>query len=100
MVQTAPVIPKNSDWLGPKQLSEIAAFMPGLMFWGTAAFITLIFFTEWKVITKRIPFYNRKYPVVVEEVETPPPAQSEESIEVVTTGDGEGGEEVQTKKEC
>lgn len=47
--------------LGKKQVEAVSAFIPSIVIWGIGAAITGIYFTDWKIIATKIPFYNGKF---------------------------------------
>lgn len=47
--------------LGKKQIEQLAGFTGSAVAYGLGAFVTMVYFTEWKTVTKLIPYYNGKY---------------------------------------
>lgn len=46
---------------GKKQVEVLSTFLPSVIAWGIGAAITGIYFTDWKIIVTKIPFYNGKF---------------------------------------
>ncbi|XP_068148586.1 cytochrome b-c1 complex subunit 10-like [Drosophila tropicalis] len=44
------------------QTQLVKSFAPSVAYFGLAGLLTLVYYTEWKVITEWIPIYNTKYP--------------------------------------
>ncbi|KAH8259280.1 hypothetical protein KR026_001606 [Drosophila bipectinata] len=44
------------------QKTAAVAFMPSAGFFGLAALLTVVYYTDWKIIAGWIPLYNTKFP--------------------------------------
>ncbi|XP_028159777.1 cytochrome b-c1 complex subunit 10-like [Ostrinia nubilalis] len=53
--------------IGKKHMEMAASFMTSAGGFGGAAFVTLLYFTDWKVFVANIPFYNGKFKGLEEE---------------------------------
>ncbi|XP_018332725.1 uncharacterized protein LOC108742157 [Agrilus planipennis] len=47
--------------LGPSHIEAFKAYINTIVLFGTALAITLIYFTNWKVIVTHIPFYGSQF---------------------------------------
>lgn len=47
--------------MGKKQTEALSSFAPSFVAWAIGAAVTGIYFTDWKVIVTKIPFYNTKF---------------------------------------
>ncbi|XP_060655057.1 cytochrome b-c1 complex subunit 10 [Drosophila nasuta] len=45
---------------GQKEMAM--AFVPTAAYFGLASLLTLVYFSDWRLITNYIPLYNTKYP--------------------------------------
>lgn len=54
---------------GPRTKQGILCLLPSIGVFAAAAVLNLIYFTEWKAVTQKIPLYNSKYEIP--EVEDP-----------------------------
>ncbi|XP_026753288.1 uncharacterized protein LOC113513495 [Galleria mellonella] len=52
--------------LGRKHVEIAASFASTAVGFGGAAFVTLLYFTDWKVFVANIPFYRGKFKEVEE----------------------------------
>jgi len=46
---------------GPKQMQQLKNWSSAAAIFGATSFVGLCYFTDWRVITDWIPFYNGKY---------------------------------------
>lgn len=46
---------------GKKHVEMTKCLMPGLAAYSAAAVLFGLYFTDWKVVVKKIPFYNTKF---------------------------------------
>lgn len=46
---------------GKKHWEQLSAFTASFVGFTTASIISMIYFTDWKVICAYIPFYNKKF---------------------------------------
>ncbi|XP_026322402.1 uncharacterized protein LOC113231998 [Hyposmocoma kahamanoa] len=53
--------------IGRKHIETAAAFTSTALGFGGGAFLTLLYFTDWKVFVTNIPFYNGKFQGLEEE---------------------------------
>lgn len=47
--------------IGKRHIEILGSWMPSVMGYGTAAGLTFLYFTDWKVINRYIPFYGGKF---------------------------------------
>lgn len=47
--------------IGRKQIEQLSGFTNSAIAYGIGSFITMLYLTDWKVITAYIPYYNGKY---------------------------------------
>lgn len=86
--------------IGPKQIAVAVSFIPNMLLWGTTAFVALIYFTDWKVIAKRIPYYNGKFPPDKEPESKPSSNASEDSSGELAGVPSASGSGTDSEKKC
>ncbi|KAJ0179351.1 hypothetical protein K1T71_005063 [Dendrolimus kikuchii] len=47
--------------IGKKQLAQLSGFTSTILSYGVAAFIGMVYLTDWRVIVNYIPLYNTKF---------------------------------------
>ncbi|KOC68325.1 hypothetical protein WH47_03483 [Habropoda laboriosa] len=47
--------------VGRKHLEVATKWIPSAVYYGAAASLTLVYFTDWKIVVKYIPFYGSKF---------------------------------------
>ncbi|KAG6463359.1 hypothetical protein O3G_MSEX013823 [Manduca sexta] len=47
--------------LGKKQVEQLSGFTTTFITYGLAAFIGMVYLTDWRAVVNYIPYYNQKF---------------------------------------
>jgi len=64
-------------------VETVKSWGPTAALFGCTGFITLLYFTDWRVFTDYIPFYNGKYKKRLEDVELTSTRQHQNKIKIL-----------------